>query len=250
MGDVENAAFSNLTFSSSNNAVAKVDSTGLISAQGTGSCTITVIFSGVDTALTKTTVPVTVTNKVAAGADRPVDYLSASSWAISELEQAEQYGLFTDQVKDKLTQDITREEFCGVAVKLYETLTGSTAVPVAVNPFTDTSNSDCLKAYKLDIIRGATPTTFAPNNQITRQEMCVMIFRALKAAIPNLNTSVSGVGQFADESQIASWAINEVRFANKHGIMNGTGGNHIDPLDNTERQVAVIIVKRTYESFR
>ena len=76
-----------------------------------------------------------------------------------------------------------------------------------------------------------------------------MIFRALKAAIPNLNTSTSGVGTFADEDQIADWAINEVRFAFKNGIMMGTGGNHMSPLDNTQRQVAVILIKRTYESF-
>ena len=39
-GDVKNADLSSLTFYSSDNAVAKVDSTGFITGQGTGSCSI------------------------------------------------------------------------------------------------------------------------------------------------------------------------------------------------------------------
>jgi len=256
-GDVENVPAAALTFSSSNNAVAKVDSAGMITGVGEGSCVISAIINGVDSKFTKTTINVNVTNKTASGSGGTtpgtgsgVDYMSASSWAIPELEEAEQYGLFTDEVKDQLTKDITRSEFSGIAVKLYEALTGRTALPAAVNPFTDTNDPTILKAYALDIIRGTTPTTFAPNNKITRQEMCVMIFRALKAAIPSLNTSTSGVGTFADEDKIADWAINEVRFAVKNGIMYGTGGNHMNPLDYTQRQVAVILIKRTYKSFK
>lgn len=256
-GDVAAIAFNELTFSSSLNAVAKVDSTGVITAVGTGSCTVTVIFSGINSEFTKAMISVIVTDKTFSGSDGTssgsgsgVDYMSASSWAIPELEQAEQYDLFTDAVKDHLTQDITRAEFCGIAVKLYGALTGSTAEPVAVNPFTDTNDPIILKAYNLGIVNGVAPDKFSPNNNISRQEICVMIFRALKAANPNLNSDVSGVGSFADESQIASWAINEVRFASKNGIMNGTGGNRMDPLDNTQRQVAVILIKRTFESFR
>lgn len=269
-GNVEGVPFSKLVFSSADNAIVKVDSTGLITGKGQGLSSVIVELQGADTDFTKAVITVKVSGQIAADAstdpaDDPsadeeedtdgtasassVDFMSASSWAIPELEQAEQYDLFTDAVKDHLTQDITRSEFCGIAVKLYEALNGSKAAPVAANPFTDTNDPIILKAYNLGIVNGTAPDKFSPNKNISRQEICVMIFRALKAANPNLNTDVSGVGTFADESQIASWAIDEVRFANKNGIMNGTGGNKIDPLDNTQRQVAVILIKRTFESF-
>lgn len=77
-----------------------------------------------------------------------------------------------------------------------------------------------------------------------------MITRALKAAKGNLDTDTSGVGTFSDESQIADWAINEVRFSSKHGIMKGTGNNAISPLDNTTREQGIVLIKRTYESFK
>ena len=73
---------------------------------------------------------------------------TASEWAKPELEKAQSYGLIPDVLKDAdLTRPITRAEFAAVAVKAYENFTGTTVSPVATNPFTDTSNTDVLKAY-------------------------------------------------------------------------------------------------------
>ena len=77
-----------------------------------------------------------------------------------------------------------------------------------------------------------------------------MLFRVIKAAKPNLDSSTSGVAAFADEYQIGSWAINEVRFATLHAIMIGTGDNNISPLDNTTREQAIALVKRSFEGFK
>jgi len=257
-GDVETVDLSKLTFTSSNNGIAKVDSTGLITGVSEGTCEITVKYYGMDDESTTVAIPVTVSNKlvledipivIPGQEESGVDFMSASSWAIPELEAAEQLGLFTDKVKRNLKQDITREEFCSIAVKLYEALTGSQAAPSLSNPFQDTSDADVLKAYELGVVNGITANTFAPDKKITRQEICVMIVRALKAADPDLNVAVSGVGPFTDESQIASWAIQEVRFSSHNNIMKGVGENRIDPLSNTSREQGVILIKRTYEKF-
>jgi hypothetical protein len=148
-----------------------------------------------------------------------------------------------------LRQDITREEFCGIAVKLYENLSGKEALPCTVNPFNDTSDTDILKAYELGIVNGVSADRFTPANKISRQEICVMITRALKAAKPGLDYSVTDYDRFTDENKIASWAINEVRFASKNNIMKGVGVNTINPLGETSREQGVIMIKRTYENF-
>lgn len=252
-GDVEDIVISSLAFSSTDNSVVKVDSAGLVTGKGQGTASVTATLMGIDSALTKVSIPVIVSSQTAAEEETventDVDYMSASSWAVSELEIAEGMNLFTDKVKTNLKQDITREEFCGIAVKLYEKLSGKQALPCTVNPFADTSDIDVLKAYELDIVKGVSADRFAPASKISRQEICVMITRALKAAKPNLTFTVTDYDRFDDENKIASWAINEVRFANKNNIMKGVGGNTINPLGQTSREQGVILIKRTYENF-
>jgi hypothetical protein len=179
-----------------------------------------------------------------------IDYSTASSWAKPEIEAAYQYGLVTDKLKQGYQQNITREEFCEIAVRLYEKLSHTQAVYDGNNPFTDTTNSEIIKAYKLGITNGISAAEFGPYNPITRQEICVMVVRTLRAAIPNLDTTVNNPNIFADNSAIDTWAIKEVRFANQKGIMNGVGGNMFDPLNNTKREQAVVIIKRCYEAFK
>ncbi len=65
-----------------------------------------------------------------------------------------------------MTKPITREEFCELAVLLYEKVTETAAAPVSPNPFTDTTNSQILKAYALGITTGTSTTTFSPNTLI------------------------------------------------------------------------------------
>jgi len=178
------------------------------------------------------------------------DFSGASDWAKPELQEAYDLDLTTDTILKNYSKNITREEFCEIAVKLYEALSGEKALTAIDNPFTDTTNTTVLKAFNLGIIKGTSDTTFSPGSSITRQEICVMIYRTLKAADPDIDANTSGVSAFADESSIASWAIDAVRFANKKDIMKGTGGGNINPLNNTSREQAIVLLKRTYDSFQ
>ena len=177
-----------------------------------------------------------------------VDFTGASNWALEELKKAVEYGLYTDRIMNNYTQSITREEFCELVVKLYEKLKGTAAVPVSPNPFIDTSNENILKAYGAGIVTGTSANTFSPNNLITRQDICVMLYRAITGSVPNVDTNIDGVPAFADESLIGSWAVKEVKFAAKNNIMQGSASK-IMPRDNTSREQAVLLVARVYERF-
>lgn len=169
-----------------------------------------------------------------------------SDWAEAEVLEAYKYGLTYDEVEKDFQKQITREEFATISVKLYEKLSGKTATP-ATNPFTDTKNPEILKAYKIGIVKGTSDTTFSPNNSISRQEICVMIKRALKESYPNLKLSFSGEFPFKDADKIADWAIESVKYAYQHEIMKGTSGDTISPLNNTTKEQGIILLKRTYE---
>lgn len=172
-----------------------------------------------------------------------------SEWAEPELVEAYEEGLTYPGVMYDYGREITREEFCVIAVKLYEKLSGETAV-AGDNPFVDTDNPDILKAYALGIVKGISATEFAPSWNITRQEMCVMIYRALHAAEHDVSVNLMSPFPFTDEDDIADWAINEVKFCYQKGIMNGTSPTTIDPLMNTPREQAIILIFRTYDAFR
>ena len=182
--------------------------------------------------------------------DTAPDLISASDWAVPEIERAIENNLTVDSILNNFRNNITRQEFCEISVKLYEKLTGKTAVPVSPNPFTDTNNAEILKAYNLGIVKGVSADRFAPELSISRQEICVMLLRALKASRPSRDYSVTGRVDFIDKDSIAAWAMEAVEYMNRSGIMKGVGGNRIDPLGNTTREQAIALVLRTYDAFK
>jgi hypothetical protein len=189
----------------------------------------------------------------AAPSTPPVSTVSnaPSSWAVAEINKAKELNLTTDKVLSNYQANITREEFCELAVKLYEALSGKPAEPVTSNPFTDTTNQEILKAYNLKIVNGVSADKFAPNNSVTRQEICVMIIRTLQAAKPGFAMATNDDLTFADEKDIAPWAKTAIRSLNTNGIMKGVGTTAISitPTGNTTREQAIAMVKRTFEGF-
>ena len=75
-----------------------------------------------------------------------------------------------------------------------------------------------------------------------------MLYRAITGAVANVDTNITGVSAFTDENLIGSWAIKEIRFAFKNNIMKGSDSK-IMPRDNTNREQALLLVKRVYETF-
>jgi len=173
---------------------------------------------------------------------------TASSWAVPELTEAYEAGLTYPGVMNNFRKPITREEFCTIVVKLYEKLTGE-LITAGTNPFSDTDNPEIIKANQLKIVYGTGQGKFSPNLNITRQEISVMIYRALVNALNDIDLSEDEDFPFADESQIANWAFSAMKFCYKNSILNGVGNNRIAPLDNTTREQAIVIVKRAYASF-
>lgn len=193
-----------------------------------------------------------VSGTAAPSTEIPAGYEGLSGWAASEVNQAADESLVTDKVMVDFPAEITREEFCELAVLLYEKMTGNKATPVAVNPFSDTNNPEILKAYNLKIVGGIGEGKFAPKNKVTRQEISAMLLRALKVAMPNIVTTAEFRTKFQDESDIASWALEAVKFMNANEIVKGStvnGVSYILPKGNTTKEQAILLVLRVYNAF-
>lgn len=170
----------------------------------------------------------------------------ASDWAIIELERANNDSFITDKISDDFSKNITREEFCEIAVILYDRLGGNQNLE-DYNPFTDTNNPNVIKAFNAEIITGVGNNVFAPNNNLTREQLCVMIIRAMMSAGIKFGDDKQYTFQknYADEDEVSSWAYSQVTIMNDFKIMNGSG-DKLDPKSSLSREQAVVMLERTY----
>lgn len=172
-------------------------------------------------------------------ASTPKDYENASSWAVTELDKAAEFGLIPDSLKGAdMTKPITREEFAELAVKLYEESTGTTAAAASPNPFTDTTNQQILKAFKLGITTGITPTTFSPKQLTNREQVASMLSRTIRIIAPNGDFSTAGAPAFSDQKDISSWALEHALFMAKLEIIKGTNGKFMPKAVTAEQKAA------------
>ncbi|WP_248927512.1 S-layer homology domain-containing protein [Paenibacillus hamazuiensis] len=172
----------------------------------------------------------------------------ASEWAIPELAMADNKGLVPKAVT--FNNAITREQFSTVMTKLYETLTGKTDLETADNPFTDTKNSDVLKAYKLGIVEGTSSEKFSPMNPVTREQIAVMLKRTLSAAGRDLKTTSRTFTDFSDDALISQWAKEAIASLRAADVVQGDEKNFFNPVQSTTVEQASIIAYRTLSSVK
>ncbi len=170
-----------------------------------------------------------------------------SEWAIEEIDLAQNYGLVTEAVTENYQAYITRENFCELVVKLYQGLTEET-ISINGDPFLDTDNEDILKAYAVGIVKGVSSDTFAPNEKITRQEICVMLSRCINVAFDTPDMIPSTLNMFKDAGDIADWAIEAVDYMYTNEIIKGVGHDKIDPLGYTTCEQSILLVYRIYNN--
>jgi len=111
----------------------------------------------------------------------------------------------------------------------------------AENTFVDVVESkwyynEVCKAVSAGYITGYNETTFAPENNITRQEAAVILSRIIPKA------STIKTQNFKDSASIASWATNAVGTVYSKGYMSGNDLGNFDPQGNLTRAQAAKII--------
>ncbi|HOE56813.1 MAG TPA: S-layer homology domain-containing protein [Bacillota bacterium] len=177
-------------------------------------------------------------------------YKEASSWAVTELDKAAGYGFITDKIMNKMNTSITREEFAEIAVKLYERYTGKTASFSDMRAFIDTKNPEVFKAYDLKIVNGtdAKKKLFSPDQPANREQVAAMMFRTVKAIVPDADFSAGTASGFTDKKDVSDWALESVGFMIKNGLLKGEGGK-INPKGTCTGEMAVLFAVRIYEKY-
>lgn len=171
------------------------------------------------------------------------------------------------QNKD-LTSDITRLEFCAVAVQLYEQMGGPVLDAGSLStPFTDTGADVVRKAYALGITNGVSATKFDPYALISREQLATMLTRVYKALnLPGwtlendgaYSLDYSGVTPFEDDAYISAYAKPSVYFMVKNQVIKGMTEKTFAPRNvttyeqaigyaNASREQAIIMAVRMFK---
>ena len=101
-------------------------------------------------------------------------------------------------------------------------------------------------AAQTGIVEGVTATTFAPDTNINREQMAVIMANYAKKLGYDLPKTLQAV-TFADNAQISSWAKNAVRAMQQAGILAGKNGNKFDPKGTATRAEVATILRRFVE---
>ena len=101
-------------------------------------------------------------------------------------------------------------------------------------------------AAKTGVVSGTTDTTFAPDTNINREQMAVIMKNyatKLGYTIPKTLEAVT----FADNAQISSWAKDAVKSMQQAGILAGKTNNCFDPAGTATRAEVATVLRRFVE---
>lgn len=134
----------------------------------------------------------------------------------------------------------------GMFVTILYRYTGSPAVTGKI-PFGDVAANAfyaeaVIWATKNGIVNGYSDDAFAPDDDITREQMAALMERYAK--MQKLNSKASGgLNAFSDHAQISSWANDSMGWAVANGLLQGEQSK-LSPMANATRAEAATILQR------
>lgn len=139
---------------------------------------------------------------------------------------------------------ITRAEFAALLVRALGLYGSDAGVKFSDVPASGWFAGAVGTAVKTGLVEGFEDNTFKPNSNITREQMAVMITRAMKIAGKTEIADLKLLDKFTDGSTIQAWAKDAVSQAAKAGIVNGVTDTTFVPVANATRAEAGVMLKR------
>jgi len=87
---------------------------------------------------------------------------------------------------------------------------------------------------------------FLPDDNITREQMALMLFRYNRLYGGNLSSSTAALNPFSDISDVSGAAVEAMQWAVTHGLMTGRGSRLLPGITITREQVILILHRYAY----
>ncbi|MBQ7120221.1 MAG: S-layer homology domain-containing protein [Oscillospiraceae bacterium] len=167
--------------------------------------------------------------------------LGNHAWAESAINALADEGIIkgTSETTFSPGNNITRADFAILLVRAFGLSSDNT------ENFADVSDSDYFAkelaiARNTGIVNGIGDNKYAPRNTITRQDMMVIVYRAMQKLGAELE--IADV-EYADFRDVADYAKDAVSALVGAGLVNGKNGK-IAPTDYTTRAEVAVLIKR------
>lgn len=124
----------------------------------------------------------------------------------------------------------------------------------AANPFSDVPDdawyaNAVIWAADNSIVAGIGEGQFAPNNNITREQVAAILYRFAKD-YKGFDVSNTSELAFNDNDDIAVYAQNAVKWCVANKIITGMDGNRFEPLGSATRAQVAAMMQRFTAAFR
>ncbi|MGC5773184.1 glycosyl hydrolase 53 family protein [Paenibacillus pabuli] len=185
----------------------------------------------------------------------PLNDLQSYSWAIKEVRNLYGKGIISGMTDSEFSPqgELTRAQFLHMIMKGI----GGSRLPedISVSPPMDVKKeqwySDSVRlGLEMGIVQGRADGSFAANERITREDMAVMLNRAILAMKKNAGATVdssSSSSGFKDNEDIAEYAKQAVAAMQEQGLLKGMADGTFAPKLNANRAQGAAAVARMME---
>lgn len=179
------------------------------------------------------------------------DVPAPSNWAHEGIDYCVRHGLMSgfDATTFSPNTVSTRAQ---IVMILYNLSGDTTDYSKYYVPFTDVKPGTWYYnavawGYDKDIVAGMTPTTFAPDGLITREQMAVLLYGYTEKYAPAYLGGAASLNSFPDAASVSNWAYAAMSWAVGNGLISGIASNGADYLapsgGATRAQIAAIMMR-------
>lgn len=175
--------------------------------------------------------------------------ISERAWAVPAIEKMASKNFIVGKEKGRFAPDekCTRADFTIVLTKM---LGVDNETPDS-SAYSDVDSEAYFSKYvgvakKLNITAGESNNSFFPKNNITREEVMAMVYKALVYKGVSMNTDTSILNSYVDASQIAPEYKEAVAGLLSIKAVNGTSDNTIDPKASITRAQMAVLMNNFY----
>ena len=182
--------------------------------------------------------------------NRPFGDLEFTLWAVPYIEGLVRINIISQDPNGEFrpNDSIKREEFLKMLLLAIGVNEDSSQ-----NTFTDVNQGDWFYGYvsaaqKLEITNGYSDGRFGVGEDILRQDMAVLIYRALAMKNKTL-TETAEKKIFRDNDSISEYALEAVGALQTSGIINGNTLGNFEPMKNATRAEAAKMISELYNIY-
>ena len=144
---------------------------------------------------------------------------------------------------------VTRAEFTSLITRVFDLKVKNTYDLKFKDVKKDIWYYDAVKAaVDNGVIQGIDANNFKPNDNISREQMAVIVMRALEGTgnVSKFSSTGKNISSFVDKKDISDWSKENLGKAVDYGLLNGKGNNNLAPKDTTTRAESASLLYRIY----